>query len=100
MMAKVMKVAMIGASGYSRAEVSALLLKHPGVRLNTLMTVNRERQDARLRKYSEELPQFFGRCELEIEPLNLDALVQCETRAVFLATPNETSHELVPQLLE
>ena len=95
-----MNVAIIGASGYSGAELAGLLLKHPGVRLNTLMTANQERQDAKPRKYSEELPQFSGRCDLEIEPLDLDALVQRRTRAVFLATPNETSHDLVPQLLE
>src|SRR6187549_115685 len=98
-MAELMNVAIIGASGYSGAELAGLLLKHPGVRLSTLMTANQER-DARPRKYSEELPQFSGRCDLEIEPLDLDALVQRRTRAVFLATPNETSHDLVPQLLE
>ena len=99
-MAEVMNVAIIGASGYSGAELAGLLLKHPGVRLNTLMTANQERQDAKPRKYSEELPQFSGRCDLEIEPLDLDALVQRRTKAVFLATPNETSHDLVPKLLE
>lgn len=99
-MAEVMNVAIIGASGYSGAELAGLLLKHPVVRLNTLMTANQERQGAKSRKYSDELPQFSARCELEIEPLNLDALVQREIRAVFLATPNETSHDLVPQLLE
>src|SRR5688572_16922558 len=57
-MADVMNVAIIGASGYSGAELAGLLLKHPGVRLNTLMTANQERQDAKPRKYSEELPQF------------------------------------------
>ena len=99
-MAELMNVAIIGASGYSGAELAGLLLKHPEVRLNTLMTANQERQDEKPRKYSEELPQFSGRCDLEIEPLDLDALVQRRTQAVFLATPNETSHDLVPQLLE
>jgi N-acetyl-gamma-glutamyl-phosphate reductase len=99
-MAETINVAIIGASGYSGAELAGLLLKHPGVRLNTLMTANQERHDAKPRKYSEELPQFSGRCDLEIEPLNLDDLVQRQTRLVFLATPNETSHDLVPQLLE
>jgi N-acetyl-gamma-glutamyl-phosphate reductase len=99
-MAEVMNVAIIGASGYSGAELADLLLKHPGVRLNTLMTANQERQDSKPRKYSEELPQFSGRCDLEIEPLDVDALAQRQSRAVFLATPNETSHDLVPRLLE
>jgi hypothetical protein len=38
-------------------------LRHPGVRLNTLMTANQDRQDAKPRKYSDELPQFSGRCD-------------------------------------
>ena len=99
-MTDVTKVAIIGASGYSGAELAGLLLRHPEVRLATLMTANQERQDSKPRKYSEELPQFLGRCDLEIEPLNLDTLVQRHIRVVFLTTPNETSHELVPQLLE
>ncbi len=99
-MSSLLKVAIVGASGYSGAEIVDLLLKHPAVRLETLMTANRERQAGKARKYSEELPQFYQRCELEIEPLNFDALVQREISCVFLATPNETSHELVPELLD
>ena len=43
-MEQVMNVAIIGASGYSGAELAGLLLKHPRVRLNTLMTANQERR--------------------------------------------------------
>ncbi|MCI0422789.1 MAG: N-acetyl-gamma-glutamyl-phosphate reductase [Acidobacteria bacterium] len=99
-MADAMKVAIIGASGYSGAELAALLLKHPGVRLDTLMTANQERQGAKTQKYAEELPRFSRRCDLEVEPLNMGALVERQTHTVFLATPNETSHDLVPELLE
>lgn len=99
-MAEGTQVAIIGASGYSGAELAGLLLKHPRARIGSLMTANQERQDAKPRKYSEELPQFSGRCDLQIEPLNLDVLVERGTWVVFLATPNETSHDLVPQLLD
>lgn len=94
------KIAVIGASGYSGAEIVALLLNHPAVELNTLMTANIERQNVKSRKYSEELHQFYRRCDLEIEPLDLDQLVTRKVSIVFLATPNETSHELVPQILQ
>jgi N-acetyl-gamma-glutamyl-phosphate reductase len=99
-MPKTMKVAIIGASGYSGAELASLLLKHPSITLSTLMTANRERQTGKLRNYGEELPQFYRRCELEIEPLDLQALANRRIEAVLLTTPNETSHELVPELLE
>jgi N-acetyl-gamma-glutamyl-phosphate reductase len=100
LMSKSWKVAIIGASGYSGAELVGLLLKHPFVSLSTLMSVNQERQASRSGNYGEELPQFYQRCDLEIEPLDLQILTARQIAVVFLATPNETSHELVPQLLE
>ena len=92
------KVAIIGASGYSGSEIVRLLLSHPEVELTTLMTANRERSGTRL--YSDELRQFRHRCDLAIEPLDYDLLRQREISLVFLATPNQTAHDLAPELLE
>ena len=92
------KVAIIGASGYSGSEIVRLLLAHPEVELTTLMTANRERTGVRL--YSDELRQFRHRCDLKIEPLDYDLLGQREISLVFLATPNQTAHDLVPELLK
>jgi N-acetyl-gamma-glutamyl-phosphate reductase len=95
------KVAIIGASGYSGAEIVTLLLRHPAVEVATLMTANQERQGAnRSQKLSEVLPQFLQLCDLEIEPLDFDELQRRKVAIVFMATPNETSHSLVPQLLQ
>jgi N-acetyl-gamma-glutamyl-phosphate reductase len=94
------KIAVVGATGYSGSEIVSLLLKHPAVELTTLMTANQERTEIKPQKYSEVLPQFYRVCDLEIEPLDFEALVRREIAAVFLATPNETSHELVPKFLE
>ncbi len=94
------KVAIIGASGYSGAEIVSLLLRHPAVEVNTLMTANQEHKDHKFRKYAEILPQFYQLCDLEIEPLNFEALLERKVSLVFLATPNETSHELVPEFLK
>ena len=93
------KIAIVGASGYSGAEIVAILLRHPLVELNTLMTANQERQGARP-QISDVLPQFLEVSDLEIEPLDFDELRKRDIAIVFLATPNETSHELVPQLLQ
>ncbi len=92
------KVAILGASGYSGAEIVRLLLSHPEVELTTLMTVNRERTGTQF--YSDELRQFRQRCDLKIEPLDFDLLESGEISLVFLATPNQTSHDLVPELLK
>jgi N-acetyl-gamma-glutamyl-phosphate reductase len=94
------KVAIIGATGYSGAEIVTLLLNHPGVELAILMTANTDRQQIKPQKYSQVLPQFFQLCDLPIEPLDFDELQRREISVVFLATPNETSHELVPHLLQ
>lgn len=94
------KIAIVGASGYSGAEIVTLLLRHPRVELNTLMTANQERQGGRSQKLSDVLPQFLRLCDLEIEPLDFDELQRRDIAIVFLATPNETSHEVVPQLLQ
>lgn len=92
------KLAIIGASGYSGAELVRLLLMHPEVELNTLMTSNQERTD--FRRYCDELPQFQKRCELKIEPLNFKLLKERGVSLIFLATPHQVAHQLVPQLLQ
>ncbi len=99
-MANRFKVAVIGATGYSGAEIVHLLLKHPLVELSTLMTANVERKETPPQLLGEVLPAFSHRCDLAIEPLDFDLLEKRETSAVFLGTPNETSHEIVPLLLK
>jgi N-acetyl-gamma-glutamyl-phosphate reductase len=93
-------VAIMGSTGYSGAEIIHLLLSHSGVKIAALMTANRERQGAKKPKYSDAVPSFRNRCEIEIEPLDIEKLVQLGVELVFLPTPNDTSHQLVPLLLE
>ena len=95
---RIPKVAIIGASGYSGSEIVRLLLSHSEVELTTLMTANRERSGTLL--YSDELRQFRNRCDLHIEPLDYDLLHKREIELLFLATPNKTAHDLVPELLK
>ena len=95
-----LNAALIGATGYSGAEIVRLLLRHPVVELNTLMTANADRKEDRPQRLSAALPQFYGLCDLEIESLDVDVLEQRKVAVVILATPNETSHEIVPSLME
>jgi N-acetyl-gamma-glutamyl-phosphate reductase len=94
------KVALIGSTGYSGAEIVHLLLGHPNVEISSLMTANVDRKESKPQKYSEAVPPFRARCEMGIEPLDINHLVQLGVELVFLPTPNETSHEIVPLLLE
>jgi N-acetyl-gamma-glutamyl-phosphate reductase len=95
-----LSVALIGATGYSGAEIIRILLRHPAVGLDTLMTANVDRQETKPQRLSAALPQFYGLCDLEIEPLDVDVLERRKVAVVIMATPNETAHEIVPSLTE
>jgi N-acetyl-gamma-glutamyl-phosphate reductase len=84
------RVAVIGASGYSGVELTKILDGHPGVELTVA---------ASDRWVGESVAQRAG-VRAALKYAALDAAVaqakQCDV--VFLATPADASHELVPQL--
>ena len=45
-------------------------------------------------------PQLRGRFSVLCEPLDVEQVVNSGSDVVFLATPHETSHQIVPRLLE
>ena len=98
-MSKKPKIAVIGSTGYSGAEIIRLLLKHGQINLNTLMTSNEERISSKSISISQALPHFINQCNLPIEPLNSSLLKERGIDLVFLATPNESSHRVIPELL-
>lgn len=92
------KVAVVGAPGYSGAELVDILLKHPRAEIAALYgSARRERAEA-ARTMADLFPRFRGRCELPVSAFDLDDLARLKPDAVFLATPNEVSHELAPVL--
>lgn len=95
-------VAIIGAGGYSGAELVRILLEHPGVRIVGLFASGkREKGDGLTSptKFADVFPRFRGQIELAILPTEVDAVVKSGARAVFLCTPHEVSMELAPALL-
>ena len=84
------KVAVIGATGYSGAELTSILVRHPEVELAALFS-----SSGGVR--TQVLPSDP---DLMAEPFTFDALVESGAEVVFLATPNEVSAELVPQILD
>ena len=99
-MSKKPKIAVIGSTGYSGAEIVRLLLKHGQIDLNTLMTLNEERISSESISINQALPYFVKQCNLPIEPLNFSLLKERGVDLVFLATPNESSHRVIPELLK
>ncbi|MDF1614574.1 N-acetyl-gamma-glutamyl-phosphate reductase [Desulfurivibrio dismutans] len=87
------KVGIVGASGYTGAELVRLLVNHPGVEL-TLAT---SRQYAG-KPLAAVFPHLTGRTDLVCEdPTGLQAAGRAEV--FFTAVPHQTAMAVVPELL-
>ena len=96
--AEILPVAVVGASGYSGAELLRLLFQHSGVRVVGLFG-SAKRGDGETSKLSTIWPQFRGMLDLPILATSVEAVVASGCRAVFLATPHEVSAELAGEFL-
>jgi len=89
--------AVVGATGYAGCELLTLLGRHPAASVTCLMSSGRDGKKAFPIEQSH--PRLRGRFSVLCEPLEVDRLARSGSDVVFLATPHETSHEIVPQLL-
>lgn len=88
-----LRVAILGASGYTGLELIRILSRHPRVEI-TLLTSEQESG----RSVGEVHPSLVGRCPLVLE--HLDLLRQTERADLFfLALPNGQAMQLAPRLL-
>lgn len=87
------RVAIVGASGYTGSELLRLTLQHPHLELVYLTS----RQWAG-RAVSDEFPALRGRCQLHFSDPNAVDLSDCD--AVFFATPHGVCMQQAPRLLE
>ncbi len=88
------KVAIIGASGYTGADSIEILLRHNNAQVTYLTALPEE-----CGKLSDVFPQFKGRLELDIEPLDLNKLTKLADVALC-CLPHKVSMGFVPQLLK
>ncbi len=88
------KVAIIGAGGYTGAESIKILNRHPEAELTYLTALPEE-----CGKVEDIFPQFKGRCGLEIEPLDLEKLSDVADVALC-CLPHKVSMGFVPKLLD
>jgi len=84
------RVAIVGATGYAGSELTAILARHPEVELVGLFSS----KGGAPAEIAPALPHLVA------EPFELDVLVAKNPEVVFLATPNEVSAELAPELLD
>jgi N-acetyl-gamma-glutamyl-phosphate reductase len=87
-------VAIVGASGYTGAELCRLLLDHPQASIAGVYARSNAGQPL-----ARVFPQFAGRLELTLEPFDADA-VAARAHVAFCALPHGESAPAVAALVE
>ncbi|MGE0811544.1 MAG: N-acetyl-gamma-glutamyl-phosphate reductase [Immundisolibacter sp.] len=87
------KVAIVGGTGYTGVELLRLLLQHPQVELAVITS----RGEAG-RPVSDLFPSLAGRIDLAFSDVDVRSLATCDV--VFFATPNGVAMQQVPTLLD
>jgi N-acetyl-gamma-glutamyl-phosphate reductase len=88
----VITAAIVGATGYTGAELTRLLLAHPGVELLAVTS-----RSALGRRVDEVFANLRGHTNLVFTELEIEALNACDV--VFFATPHGIAMSLAPELL-
>ena len=88
------RVAIIGASGYTGAESIEIILRHSEAQVVYLSALPEECGNA-----AEVFGQFKGRCDLKIEPLDIEKLSNLADVALC-CLPHKVSMGFVPKLLD
>src|ERR1043166_5617187 len=95
-MGKLTRTIVAGATGYAGRELIRLLLKHAQLELCGAYAS----RHAEAQPLAVIHPQLTGLTALSCEPFAEAAIARVQPELIFLATPNEFSHEVVPALLE
>lgn len=88
------RVAIIGASGYTGADSIEIIIRHPEAEVTYLTALPEE-----CGPLIEMFGQFKGRCDLTVEPLDLDKLATSADVALC-CLPHKVSMGFVPKLLQ
>lgn len=88
------RVAIIGASGYTGAESIGIILRHSKAELTYLSALPEE-----CGAVEDVFPRFKGRCNLQIEPLDINKLSGLADVALC-CLPHKVSMGFVPELLK
>lgn len=91
----VRRVAVVGATGYSGAELVTLLLRHGGVEIAGVYGSARREGE----RFDDVWSKFRGRVELPVRAAEAGAIAAARPDVAFLCTPHEASLALTPPLL-
>src|SRR6478672_1980738 len=89
------KVAILGGSGYTALELIKILLRHPQARM--VAVTSRQEGTPRV---DEVHPALGRRLDLRMEPLDVDKLLAQHVQCVFGCLPHGASMTSIPRLLE
>ncbi|MBQ3123932.1 MAG: N-acetyl-gamma-glutamyl-phosphate reductase [Clostridia bacterium] len=87
------KVAVLGATGYAGIEIVRILSAHPEVKLEVLGSHSFDGQDI-----SEVYGNFAHVLDMTCEELDLDRVAECDV--AFTALPHGASKDVIPSLIE
>ncbi|MFM9146346.1 MAG: Gfo/Idh/MocA family oxidoreductase, partial [Phycisphaerales bacterium] len=95
------RIAIVGAPGYTGAELASILASHPAAELVGLFGSDRRAAtDAAAETMADLFPRLAGVVDLPVRAGDAASILACAPDAVFLATPHEASERLAPALLE
>ncbi|HEY4485491.1 MAG TPA: N-acetyl-gamma-glutamyl-phosphate reductase [Nitrospiria bacterium] len=89
-----LKVAVIGASGYTGGELLRLLSLHPKVKITAATS-----EQSAGKSIDEVFPNLRGRLSLALTPLDLEGIAE-EAEFFFLALPHTTAMPVAARLLQ
>jgi len=91
-----LKVAVLGATGYSGLELTRLLLRHPQIEKPVLLRRAADPANGNV-NLADIFPALSGNGSYPLQPLSWESLKKQGVELLFLATPHEVSRALVPE---
>jgi N-acetyl-gamma-glutamyl-phosphate reductase len=91
--AQLVRVSVLGATGYAGIELLRLLIQHPRVRLGAVTS-----QQYVGKRVSDVYPAFTGKCDIELEEIEPEKIA-AQTDIAFTALPHEKSAGVVAELI-
>jgi N-acetyl-gamma-glutamyl-phosphate reductase len=88
-----LKIAIVGASGYTGLELIRLLDRHPQVEISCVTS-----EQSAGKRISDTFPTLRGRCDLVLEPLDASAIT-AKSDLIFTALPHRAAMRVVPDFL-
>jgi len=88
-----LKIAIVGASGYTGLELIRLLDRHPQVEISCVTS-----EQSAGKRISDSFPTLRGRCDLVLEPLD-PAAIAAKADMIFTALPHQAAMKVVPDFL-